>query len=272
MEVPSTGASNNYKWLSNWPKLRKWVGDKVVKSLAAFKYTIENDDFEATVEVDRNDIDDDNLGIYKPQAEMAGQSSKEWADDLIYDVVNAAFTAECYDGQYFFDTDHPVGDGKGGSSSVSNKLTAVLSNATLAAAQASFGAAKIMMGGFKDDEGRSLNCRQTKLLVGPGLEDMANMLMNNDKLADNTPNPYKNQAKVVVDTRITSATFWAILDTSKPIRPFIFQPRKKPVFVKQTDPESDGVFNRKKFKFGAEARGAAGYGLWQLAVGSTGAG
>ena len=42
--------------------------------------------------------------------------------------------------------------------------------------------------------------------------------------------------------------------------------------VKQTTEENDDVFNRAEFKFGAEARGAGGYGLWQLAVGSTGAG
>ena len=36
--------------------------------------------------------------------------------------------------------------------------------------------------------------------------------------------------------------------------------------------EADDVFMRKKYKFGAEARAAGGYGLWQLSYGSTGAG
>ena len=48
--------------------------------------------------------------------------------------------------------------------------------------------------------------------------------------------------------------------------------RKAPVFVEQTDPQADDVFSRKKFKFGAEARAAAGYGFWQMAYGSTGEG
>ena len=34
--------------------------------------------------------------------------------------------------------------------------------------------------------------------------------------------------------------------------------------------DSDDVFNKALYKFGAEARGAGGYGFWQLAVGSTG--
>jgi phage major head subunit gpT-like protein len=58
--------------------------------------------------------------------------------------------------------------------------------------------------------------------------------------------------------------------TSRPIKPFIYQERKAPVFVSQTSMEADDVFSRKEFKFGAEARAAGGYGLWQLSYGSTG--
>ena len=35
---------------------------------------------------------------------------------------------------------------------------------------------------------------------------------------------------------------------------------------------SDDVFTRKKYKFGAAARAAGGYGFWQMAWGSTGTG
>lgn len=48
--------------------MREWIGDKVVKSLAAFNYTIRNKDWEATVEVDRNDIEDDQIMGYALQA------------------------------------------------------------------------------------------------------------------------------------------------------------------------------------------------------------
>jgi len=123
---------------------------------------------------------------------------------------------------------------------------------------------------FKDDEGRPLNVTPNVLLVGPALEDTANALMTNDKLEDGKPNPYKNTATVVVDARISSDTAWFLLDTTKPVKPFVFQDRKSPVFVEQTDAQSDDVFNRKKFKFGAEARAAFGFGFWQLAFGSDG--
>ncbi|HHL35494.1 MAG TPA: head protein [Desulfobulbaceae bacterium] len=271
MKVPSTTGQEDYAWLSNFPKMRKWVGEKAIKSLSAFKYSVVNDDFEATVEVDRNHIEDDQIGIYKPMAQGAGFSAKQWPDEMVAEVVNGAFTTECFDGQYFCDTDHPVGDGAGGMISVSNKGSAALSFATLALAQGSFGAARTAMMQFKDDEGRPLNITPNVLMVGPALMDTAKALMTVDRLEDGKPNPYKGAAEVVVNTRITSPTAWFLLDTTKPVKPFIFQERKAPVFVQQTDPQADDVFMRKKFKFGAEARGASGYGFWQLCYGSTGA-
>ncbi len=123
---------------------------------------------------------------------------------------------------------------------------------------------------FKDEDGRPLGTKPTVLLVGPGLEDTAKALLTNDRLEDGKANPYKGTAELLVDARIESDTAWFLLDTSLPVKPFIYQEREAPNFVQQTDPEADDVFNRKKFKFGAEARAAGGYGFWQLAYGSTG--
>lgn len=273
MKVTSTSGSNDYKWLSKFPKMQRWVGDKKIKSLEAFKYVVENEDFEATVEADRNDIDDDNLGIYSTQAKAAGESSAQLPDELVFDAVNAAFTGACFDGQFFCDTDHPVKNpATGAAGSVSNKGVAVLSAATQALAIASLGAAATAMGMFKDDEGRPLNVTPTILLVPVALRDVANALYTADRLEDGKVNLYKGMFKPVVSPRLTSATAWFLLDTTKVIKPFIYQERKAPVFVEQTDPQADDVFNRKKFKFGAEARAAAGYGFWQTCYGSTGAG
>ncbi|MEN7431402.1 Mu-like prophage major head subunit gpT [Chromobacterium violaceum] len=265
MLVPSTARTNDYKWLSNFPRMQKWIGEKAVKALAASSYSITNDDWEATVEVDRNDIDDDNLGIYAPQAQMAGQSAKQLADEIVFDLVNKGFTSLCYDGQYFFDVDHVVAG-----QSVSNKGTKKLSVASQAAAKAGYGAARTAMKKFKDDEGRPLNINPNVLLVPPALEDTGRALLTSDRLEDGKINPYKGTAELVVDARLTSDDSWYLLDTTKPVKPFIYQERKKPVFVQQTDPQADGVFMRKKFLFGAEARAAGGYGFWQLAYGSDG--
>lgn len=272
MKVPSGSSQNNYNWLSRFPKMRKWIGDKTIKALSAFGYTIVNDDFEATVSVDRNDIDDDTLGIYGPMAQEAGFSAKQLPDELDADLKNGAFTSLCFDGQYFYDTDHPVGDGAGGTSSVANKITAVLSAATLALLEASYGALRHAVMNFKDDEGRPLGLVPNLLEVPPALEGVANIIAYADKLVDNSPNPYKGTCTVKVNPRLTSATAYMLHVTNRPLKPFIYQERKAPVFVQQTTADSDDVFMRKEFKFGCEARAAGGYGLWQLSAASTGAG
>lgn len=272
MRVPSSTSQEDYGWLSNFPMMRRWVGEKLVKSLKAFKYSVVNEDWEATVEVDRNDIEDDRLGIYNPQAQAAGISAKMLPDEIVGEVVAASFTGLCYDGQFFCDTDHPVTDANGVVSSVSNKGTAALSISTQALAVASFGAARTAMRKYKDNEGRPLGVNPNVLMVPPALEDTARALMTADRLEDGKVNLYKGACEVVVNPYITSDTAWFLLDTTKPVKPYIYQERKAPVFVSQTDPQADDVFLRKMFKFGAEARAAGGYGFWQLCYGSTGLG
>merc|ERR1711939_429379 len=110
--------------------MRKWIGEKFVKSLSAHKYTLQNEPYEATVEVHKHQIADDQIGFIGPQAQGAGFSAKQWPDELVFDAVNKGAETICHDGQYFFDTDHPVGD-----TSVSNKFSLTLSIATQAAAQ-----------------------------------------------------------------------------------------------------------------------------------------
>lgn len=182
--APSTGSRNDYKWLGTFPMLREWVGERYLKPLEGFSYSIVNKSYEATVELDRDDIDDDNLGIYTPVIKALGANAKVHPDVLVFQALLDGFSKNGYDGQFFFDTDHPVGDG-----TVSN-----------------------MQAGAQ--------------------------------------NP------------------WFLIDTSKFILPLIYQERKAPEFVAHDDPSSEAVFKKKKYSYGVDTRGNAGYGLWQLAFGS----
>lgn len=121
--VPSTTASNTYGWLGDFPDFREWIGDRVLKDMAAHGYAISNKDFEATVGVKRTDIEDDNVGIYAPMMAHMGQRAAQFPDKLVFDLLKAGNSTLCYDGQFFFDTDHPVYpnvDGTGTAATVSN--------------------------------------------------------------------------------------------------------------------------------------------------------
>ena len=123
--VPSTTKSNTYGWLGQWPGFREWIGDRVINSMKEHAYSIQNKDFESSVGVDRNDIADDNLGVYNPMFDEMGYASEVFPDELVFPLLKAGFTTLCYDGQYFLDTDHPVNtkvDGSGTNNSVSNVI------------------------------------------------------------------------------------------------------------------------------------------------------
>jgi phage major head subunit gpT-like protein len=120
MEVPSTTKSNEYGWLGKFPSVREWLGDRVVQNMAGSSYTITNKDFELTIGVDRNDIEDDELGIYGPMFSEMGSSTGSKSCQLVYDLLKAGFATACYDGQFFFDTDHPVLNEAGVVTSVAN--------------------------------------------------------------------------------------------------------------------------------------------------------
>jgi len=185
MKIPSTTSENVYAWLAANFQIREWIGDRVMQNLADYNYTIRNKDFEGTVEVLRNAIEDDQYGIYSPMFEQMGDSVNQFPDKLIFTSLKAGDAAVCYDGQYFFDTDHPVGL-PGKEASVSNH-----------------------MGG--------------------------------------------------------AAEAWYILDTSKVMKPLIFQERTPFQMVRKDRDEDDNVFFRKKYIYGVDGRCNAGYGLWQLA-------
>ncbi len=122
-EVPSTDSSNTYGWLGQFPRMREWVGDRVVKDMKAHAYAIANKTFEATVGIDRDAIEDDRYNTYGPMMEEMGYGAAVEVDMSLWPMIAAGHTTLCYDGQFFFDTDHPVypnHDGTGLAVSVSN--------------------------------------------------------------------------------------------------------------------------------------------------------
>lgn len=120
MEVPSTGAEQKYGWLGSTTRFREWLGERVLQNLTQHDFSIKNINFENTISVDRNNIEDDQLGIYKPMFEQLGYDSAMHPDELVFQLIKDGFSNLCYDGQNFFDTDHPVLDADGVAQSVSN--------------------------------------------------------------------------------------------------------------------------------------------------------
>ena len=207
--------------------------------------------------VPRNSVEDDKIGLYNPSIQMLGESAAMHPDELVYGLLASGFTAKCYDGKAFFATDHDVA-GK----SVSNKLTDKLS-------ADAYKTARAMMLNYKNSKGRSLGLVPDLLVVPPALEAAARDILVADYVSG-TKNTMQGTADIHVEPRLTSDTAWFLLATKRPIKPLIYQQRKKAKFVSITDETSPNVFMSKKFLYGADSRGNAGFGFWQMGVGSDG--
>ncbi|MFZ0888154.1 MAG: Mu-like prophage major head subunit gpT family protein [Candidatus Binataceae bacterium] len=129
--VPSSASRELYPWLGRTTAFREWLGDRMIQALERHGYTIVNRDFENTVAVDRNDIEDDTYGILTPMFEQLGWDAKVHPDTLLFGLLKAAVqnidspsTAGAivgYDGSTFFSrTGHPVGKAGGKSTATPN--------------------------------------------------------------------------------------------------------------------------------------------------------
>lgn len=120
MEVKATQMEQKYGWLGQIPNVREWIGARAIQNLEQHDYTIAEKPFEQTVSVNRDHVETDNLGMYGPMFTELGRSAAAFPDQLTFGLLENGFDEECYDGQGFFDADHPVLDSSGKQSTVSN--------------------------------------------------------------------------------------------------------------------------------------------------------
>lgn len=120
MTVKSTTKNQAYPKLSEIGPMREWIGERFIERLDSNAFVISNRKFEKTVSVPVDDIADDQIGMYAPIVSDMGQTAAELPDDLVWEQLELGFDTKHYDGQFFFDTDHPVTDKDGDEISVSN--------------------------------------------------------------------------------------------------------------------------------------------------------
>jgi phage major head subunit gpT-like protein len=118
--VPSTTADNKYPWLGDMPGIREWIGEREIHKLAQFDYAIKNKKWEMTIAVPADDIKDDQYGVFAPLFANMGFETARFPDELVFELLAAGFAQNAYDGQFFFDSDHPGWDATGAEVSVSN--------------------------------------------------------------------------------------------------------------------------------------------------------
>lgn len=266
--VTSSSNTTLHGWMDKFPKLREWVGPRVVQNIVAQNYSLTNKKFELTYAVDVDDISDDQYGLYAPAAQMMGMQAKEWPDDQMTPVVEAGFTETTFDGAAFFSASHPKDTSNAAAGTQSNLMTgSAFSPTTVATMRANF---RLLVG--RDLKPLGMNLRA--IMIAPGLEQSALQLANSEYIVStfgvnaatgSQTNVLKGSFTPIVNAKLTSATTWYGIDNRWPIKGFIWQQRLAPQFAYKVSPESENVFNNDQYEFGVKARGVGGYGLWFMA-------
>lgn len=265
--IVSTGASETYRWLGTVPRMREWGGGRVAQGLRTESYSVENLKYEATIEVDRDEIADDQTGQIRIRISELAQRAATHKDYLISQLLENGNQPgyEGYDGVPFFSDAHPLPDGTTQSNQV--VVDAILpSNPTADEYRAALRKSIGSMLAIKDDRGEPMMTSASGLvMVVPPAHYFAALEAINASVVNGTANSLEGAARVVVFPWLSDDKVWYLTKTDGVVRPFIFQDREPVEFTALAEDSEEG-FKREKFLYGVRARYRMAYGYWQFAV------
>lgn len=255
--VQSGTASNVYPFLEQFGGMTEWNGERQVRNFTSQRIEIVNRDFEETVSVPRNDIEDDQYGVYGTLvAEMGLHAAKLWQDLAVEALLS---DGNWIDDKAFFATDRVYGE-----SAICNTCTGSLTAETYAAAR------KTMMS-YRGHAGKSLGVIPDLLIVGPANEEAAFAILKDRMMLRSynangingvgaTDNPWNGSAELLVLPELSGTEYedlWFLAATGGVLKPVFVQQRKMPVLTSLDRETDENVFSRKEYVYGADARGEA---------------
>lgn len=262
--VPSTHKIETYGWMQRMLEMREWIGPRVIQGLKTQSYQLENKAYEATLKVDREEIEDDSLGLFDARAaEMGRVAARIWFKLLIDALVNGnAATSLGFDGLPFFSQSHTLNPAGVQSNDIHSSPFS----------EANLDAGIALMRRFTGEDGRFLGVNPTHIIIPPELEITVRKVLNAALTTNGGTNVLNGLLQIIVIPELAAAgtagatSTWYLADLSAPIKPLILQKRKEVEFVAKTALTDDNVFWSREFVWGVDCRGVAGYGPWWLAA------
>lgn len=266
LHFASNQQSETYRWLGMVPQVREWVGGRQVRPLHDQGITIVNKVWESTIRVDADEQRRDKTGQLLVRVNELARRVATHPNKLITTLISNGAASACYDGQFFFDTDHSEGD----SGTQSNSITHDVDTATAPTDNEMYeaivrGIAQIMS--FKDDQGEPMNESAREFLVMVPMGFLSPTLVAlSGKTVDASSNPLAQgepfKVNWVANPRLGWTDKFAIFRSDGTTRPFIFQ-EELPVQVQVLAEGSELEVNENQHQYGVKAVHEAGYGFWQ---------
>lgn len=268
--------SEEYAWLGATPVMREWIGGRHAKGFRESGLTVKNKHFEATLEILVKHMRRDKSGQAMVRiGELADRANSHWASLLSALIINAESTV-CYDGQFFFDTNHSEGDSGTQDNDIQVTIAALPTDVHGAAATApSVGEMQqsilngiTQIAGFKDDQGEPLNelARQFVVMVPMSLFIVASKSIavprGTDLAEQNVPSDFS--VSVVPNTRLTWTDQFAVFRSDGRVKPFIRQ-EEDGINLKAKAEGSEFEFDNDAHQYGIDSWREVAYGYWQHA-------
>lgn len=277
MYFASDQESETYKWLGQVPAMREWVGGRQAKGFHENGITIENKLYESTLEVPLDWMRRDKTGqIMVRVDELVGRTVTHW-QSLLSTLIAGGEAGVCYDGQYFFDTDHAEGKSGTQSNDIAVDISTVPAtvHGTPTAPSPEEVRAMVMAGvekilGFKDNEGEPMNemARDFLVMVPTSYFTASAAALSNPVLGGGDTNTLTNldgySFRLAVNPRLTWTDKISVFRRDGSVKPFILQ-EEQGVEVAAVAEGSELEFNERKHRYGVSALRNVGYGYWQRA-------
>lgn len=272
MLFTSDQESETYKWLGMAPAMREWIGGRNAKGFRENGITIANKKYEATLEVPMDWMRRDKTGQIQIRInEMAQRAQGHWAS-LLTALITAGESTACYDGQYFFDTDHVEGDSGSQSNDISVDITTTTAP-TAAEFQTGVLTAVQQIMGLKDDQSEPMNesARQFIVMVPTPFMAAAAAALNNPIITTGSTsftNTLVNLGgfgfQLAINPRLSWTTKFAVFRSDGGVAPFIRQ-EEEALKISAIAEGSEEEFLHDRHLYGIKAMRNVGYGYWQKA-------
>ncbi len=262
LETKSDSAKEAYGWLGSLPALSEWKDTRKLYGLRAFDYTLENLNYEATIEVDRNTLEDDEYSMIQYRIRQLAQRAQDHMAKLVFDLLDGGEASLAYDGTAMFSDSRTIGS----SANIDNLLSGSYSGSA-DEIRAAVAAGVVAMRNFEDDRGVKMNLCPDTIVCSPAMEiPVKNALL--PAVAGTTRAEAEIIKRILVRPEIDGdALDWYLLSTERMgLKPLILQVRKAPEFVAVDKPDAPNVFLNRLLYYGIDWRGAVGFGDPRCAV------
>lgn len=261
----STQKTETYPRLGAAPMPEAWSGDRKVKDVNEYSYSLTNAPYDASVRVDKELIKYENIPAIAPLIANLGQKTRALQTSLATALLVANGTGD--DGQNFFDTDH-ADPGAVYTTSQDNDLTGAAATGTQPTDlefRTAVAACFDSLWSRKDDRGdphipQDENPANFIALVPPAYRTVAQQVARSDTLTGPVANDLQNTFTVRTNPFQASGAIFYFFYTGSAHKPVLLQETGNIEMTDDIDPHNGDTI------YSATWWGAVGYGQWRTGV------